>query len=93
MKLVRLNRERERREKRERDSAKAWLVNAARNAPMDIDGFGLVVYRNEPDGTITTRTNFFTRNTMDTARLPELARRELDHWGRKVTRPDPDDDD
>lgn len=82
MKLVSLNRRRALQKRMERQQAKAWLVNAARNAPEDIDGFGLVMFRRNQNGTFTSRTHFYVRDATDGPRLPELARQELDRHVR-----------
>ena len=78
MKIVSLNRCREHRERREKHEVKASLVHHARNASDDIDGYGLVMFKHNPDGTYTSRTRFFVHDATDAPRLPELARHCLD---------------
>ena len=92
MKLVSLNTHRERRERMAQQKVKAWLLHWARQAPDNIDGFGLVMFRHDPGGLHSTRTHFFVRDTMDKARLPEMARKQLAYWTSRPAGSGPVDD-
>lgn len=77
VKIVNLGDHRGRRERMEKHEVKAWLVHHARNSPDDLDGFGLVMFKHNPDGSYTSRTRFFVRDALDGPRLPEMARHLL----------------
>lgn len=92
VKLVSLNRVRERREREERDEVKATLVHHARRVPADMDGFGLLMFKHEPGGGFITVTRMFFRDAADGPRLPDLARQEFDrHMQRTPVTLDGDD--
>lgn len=81
MKLVVLNRERERRERQRRHAAKARLVHHARQCDDEIDGFAIVTFRHLPDDTgslCQSDTRYWVRDTIDAHRLPELARSQIE---------------
>lgn len=82
MRLVSLNRERERHARMRRQACKAHLLHRARAAPDELDGFALVMYRSVDNGDGTrsydAMTHYFVRDALDVGRLPDLARHELE---------------
>lgn len=78
MKLVAFNRQRDIRKRRARDTARSHMVQAARQAPDDIDGYVMVYYRKDDDGRMRSRARYFCGDAMDVERLAEYARTEID---------------
>lgn len=91
VKLVRLNRERECRIRAERASVRARLVAKAREIDDGIDGYALVVYRHNSDGSVMTQTDYCVRDSRDLYRLPDMAREKVSTAINSSTKTDEDD--
>lgn len=77
MKIVRLNRERDRRSRAERQSVRASFVAEVRDIDTGIDGYAFVAYRRQPDGSIETWAEYGVRDVIDLYGLPDMAREKI----------------